>query len=132
MNSIDPDGLQGAVERGRRRMPVAPIPIIKLTPQQWQDVKDFLRLFDPRPLADYLMNRSGQERDPVSHKPFNPGRDCNGNCNPCPPNEYWEAPGNRHGSTSGTHWHGIEWNQDQTDCMCYPKRVSGPTRDRLK
>ena len=71
------------------------------------------------------------ERDPVSYTPFNPGKDCNGDCKPCPPNEYWEAPGNKHGATSGTHWHGIEWNQ-APDCTCYPNRVSGPTKDNLK
>ena len=68
------------------------------------------------------------EVDPVpEQQPFNPGRDCTGKCNPCPFPTYWEAPGNKHGSTSGTHAHGIVWNQNPSTCMCYPRRVSGPS-----
>jgi RHS repeat-associated protein len=68
--------------------------------------------------------------DPISGlKPTNPGRDASGRCNPCPPNpDPWQAPSDAHGSTSGTHWHWIEWNQNPDTCECYPKRVSGPTR----
>jgi RHS repeat-associated protein len=58
-------------------------------------------------------------------KPFDPGRDCNGKCNKCPPPIYWDAPGDAHGSTGGSHWHGIVWNQDPQTCMCFPNRVSG-------
>jgi RHS repeat-associated protein len=71
--------------------------------------------------------------DPVSGEvPYNPGRDCNGNCNPCKPNQYWEASGNAHGSTSGTHWHGLIWNQNPGTCECHPKRVSGSSLDDVK
>jgi RHS repeat-associated protein len=73
------------------------------------------------------------QSDPVSGEtPYNPGRDCDGNCKPCKPNQFWEAPGDAHGSTGGSHWHGIIWNQDPSTCMCYPKRVSGPSLDQLK
>jgi len=67
--------------------------------------------------------------DPFSFEPVKVGRDCHGNCNPCPDPVKWEAEGNEHGSTSGTHWHWIEWNQDKSDpdCTCYPKRRSGPS-----
>jgi RHS repeat-associated protein len=66
------------------------------------------------------------------HSPRNPGRDCNGKCKPCPPNQYWGHPGNDHGSTSGVHYHGLIWNQRKDTCECYPKRVSGPSLDKLK
>jgi len=66
------------------------------------------------------------------HSPRNPGRDCNGKCNPCPPNQYWGHRGNEHGSTSGVHYHGLIWNQRKDTCECYPKRVSGPSLDKLK
>lgn len=70
--------------------------------------------------------------DPVKLEPYNAGRDCNGKCNPCkPPPPPWSAPGNKHGSTSGTHWHWIEWHQDPVTCICYPKRMSGPKPPNL-
>ena len=71
--------------------------------------------------------------DPISGlKPFNPGRDCDGNCNPCPESETWEAPGDAHGSSGGSHYHGIVWNQDPSTCMCYPRRVGGPSPDNMR
>lgn len=73
--------------------------------------------------------------DPPSAKglvPFNPGKDCNGNCNPCPPNQIWAHPGDAHGSTGGVHYHGIVWNQNLATCMCYPDRVSGPDPQSMK
>lgn len=80
-----------------------------------------------------LESRSRGKSDPVSGlKPMDPGRDCDGNCNPCPPPEIWEAPGDAHGSTGGVHYHGIVWNQDPVTCMCHPKRVAGPSPDKLK
>jgi RHS repeat-associated protein len=64
------------------------------------------------------------QNDPVrGQRPFDPGRDCDGKCNRCPPPIYWDAPGDAHGSTGGSHWHGIIWNQDPETCMCYPFRV---------
>ena len=62
VNWIDPWGLQAA----SIPTPAGPLPIIlppnsqynKLTPQQWEamqkDINSFLRLFDPRPLVNYL------------------------------------------------------------------------------
>lgn len=77
-------------------------------------------------------SRSRGKGDPVGgYQPFNPGKDCNGKCKPCPPPDIWQAPGDAHGSTGGSHWHGIVWDQT-ADCMCYPKRVSGPSPDKLK
>lgn len=68
--------------------------------------------------------------DPIQGlRPFNPGRDEVGNCKPCPPDTApWEASGNAHGSTSGSHWHWITWNQNPQTCICYPDRQSGPTK----
>jgi RHS repeat-associated protein len=67
--------------------------------------------------------------DPVTYVPFNPGRDAAGNCVPCPPDSApWQGSGNQHGSTTGFHWHWITWNQNPQTCMCYPDRMSRPTR----
>ena len=78
---------------------------------------------------DALNRRPTEARghsDPVTgQRPFDPGRDCDGKCNKCPPPIYWDAEGDAHGSTGGSHWHGIVWNQDPATCMCYPNRVSG-------
>jgi RHS repeat-associated protein len=81
----------------------------------------------------WLVIQSRGGSDPVrNQKPFNPGRDCDGKCNKCPPPIYWDAEGDAHGSTGGSHWHGIVWNQDPATCMCYPNRVSGPSLDDMK
>ena len=66
----------------------------------------------------------------ASFDPANPGRDpASGGCKPCPPDSApWEAPGNKHGSTCGTHWHQIRWNQNPITCMCFPDRWSGPAK----
>ncbi|MBK9117017.1 MAG: RHS repeat-associated core domain-containing protein [Betaproteobacteria bacterium] len=58
-----------------------------------------------------------------------PGRDCNGNCNPCPDGSGpIREPGNQHGSTSGWHFHRIVYHQDKNDpaCTCYPKSEDSP------
>jgi len=89
-------------------------------------------------VADYAIYKGVQavvqiyqrgKNDPITGlKPVNPGRDPSGTCKPCPSAPPpWEAPGSAHGSTTGTHWHWIEWNQDPVTCTCYLKRVSGPT-----
>jgi uncharacterized protein RhaS with RHS repeats len=80
-------------------------------------------------------NNDGEASDPDSTKglvPINPGRDCNGNCKPCPPNQVWQHSGNAHGSTNGIHYHGIVWNQNPSTCECFPTRVSGPTSESMK
>jgi RHS repeat-associated protein len=67
-------------------------------------------------------------KDPVTYNPVNPGKDDCNRCKPCPPNgPQWSAPGNKHGATNGTHWHWFVWNQDPVTCICYPKRMSGPS-----
>ncbi len=40
-----------------------------------------------------MYSRSRAKSDPVSGlTTVNPGRDCNGECKPCPPNKVWQAP----------------------------------------
>ena len=86
----------------------------------------WLTLPDPPPLptppAPEPPRRKRGQQDPIIEVPVDPGRDCKGNCNPCPPNQYWivEEPG--HGGER--HEHGIEWNQNKKSCTCYPKRIS--------
>jgi RHS repeat-associated protein len=62
---------------------------------------------------------SGEERLPI----VNPGRDCNGNCNPCPPGKRWYVARPGHGHQRG-YWHEIKYNQDSRTCICYPDRPS--------
>ncbi len=79
-------------------------------------------------LQNYIHQVRGQSDAVSGVKPVNPGRDASGNCNPCPESPpAWEVPGSQHGSTTGTHWHWIEWNQNPLTCTCYPKRKSGPS-----
>jgi len=63
---------------------------------------------------------SGEEKLPI----VNPGKDCDGNCNPCPPGRRWFVPKPRHGHENG-YWHTIVYNQDKKTCICYPDRPSG-------
>ena len=54
----------------------------------------------------------------------NPGRDCNGKCNPCPPNPPpFDHPGDAHGTDRGSHTH--QWQYHQApDCMCRAQKKS--------
>jgi len=61
----------------------------------------------------------GEEHLPT----VNPGRDCNGNCNPCPPGKRWYVARPGHGHRKG-YWHEIRYNQDPRTCTCYPDRPS--------
>jgi len=74
--------------------------------------------------TDPLEAQDTMKKGPVT--PAGPRTPC-GKCPPCPPNIYWSHPGNAHGSTGGVHYHGIRWNQNPVTCVCFPKRVSGPT-----
>lgn len=61
-----------------------------------------------------------------------PGRDCHGNCKPCPPGQQpWREANHAaggHGSTTGFHWHRILYKQNikDPDCVCYPKKEDSP------
>jgi RHS repeat-associated protein len=122
VSNIDPTGQQIAIE--------APVVIgggailaCYITGTCQQIAQDLINMY----------SRSRGKSDPVSGlSPVNPGRDCKGNCNPCPPNKFWQAAGDAHGSTGGSHWHGIVYNQDPQTCMCYPTRVSGATPSDMK
>ncbi|KAF4529274.1 hypothetical protein B566_EDAN017776 [Ephemera danica] len=63
---------------------------------------------------------SGEEKLPIE----NPGRDCDGNCKPCPPGKKWFVPKPGHGHENG-YWHTIKYNQNPTTCECFPDRPSG-------
>jgi RHS repeat-associated protein len=67
-------------------------------------------------------------RDPIKFpKKMNPGRDCIGGCNPCPPNSpVWEILDPGHGGQ--THWHWIIWEQDPDNCDCFSRRMTSPTK----
>jgi len=63
---------------------------------------------------------SGEEKLPI----VNPGRDCDGNCKPCPPGKRWFVPEPGHGHENGF-WHTIEYHQNPKTCECFPDRPSG-------
>lgn len=69
------------------------------------------------------MQESRGKGDPAVLPPVNPGRDCDGNCNPCPPGVRWYVNRPGHGHANG-YWHVIKYNQDPSSCMCYPDRPS--------
>lgn len=67
---------------------------------------------------------SGAEARPLD---VNPGKDCDGNCLPCPPNPPNPPPfdhdGDAHGSDRGFHTHQWQYHQDP-DCMCRARKAS--------
>ena len=82
----------------------------------------------PRPsvadrIGQWMESRSRGKSDPVVLPPVNPGKDCDGNCNPCPPGKKWFVSKPGHGHENG-YWHEIRYNQDPKTCMCYPDRPS--------
>ena len=80
-----------------------------------------------------MLSRARGRQDPVAGLPsVNPGRDCKGNCNPCPPPITWTAQGDAHGGTNNTHAHGIIYNQNKETCECFPHRVSAGTEDDIR
>lgn len=64
---------------------------------------------------------TGAEARPTD---VNPGKDCNGKCNPCPPNPpSFDHQGDAHGSSRGFHTH--QWQYHQApDCICRARKVS--------
>ncbi len=74
-------------------------------------------------LGDILSNimESRAQNDPFSFpRVVDPGRDCNGKCNPCPPN----SPPWTHTHKDGTtNTHQIIWHQDIRTCKCYSERT---------
>jgi len=76
--------------------------------------------YAPSPSRPMESRASGEEKLPI----VNPGRDCDGNCNPCPPGKKWFVPKPGHGHDNG-YWHTIVYNQDKRTCTCYPDRPSG-------
>ncbi|SFF52438.1 RHS repeat-associated core domain-containing protein [Dyella marensis] len=87
------------------------------------------RIGAPIDVTPWMESRARGQTDPIQDVlPTDPGRDCNGNCKPCPPGWSWAAPGDEHGSTSDWHWHWIEYNQNPKTCVCYPFRRSSPSQ----
>jgi len=70
----------------------------------------------PRPVPN-PRERGGSE---PYFEPFNPGRDADGECCPCPSPIFWRGEGAPHGGEE-VHIHYIIWNQAE-DCACYPDR----------
>jgi hypothetical protein len=125
VNSVDPLGLFGQTDEGGVSCFGCHRGI--------DDILDSIYPSKQPPLFPPAIPTNGN--DPASAQgltPVNPGRGCNGNCNPCPPNQLWSHPGNAHGSTGGVHYHGIIWNQNPKTCECRPNRVSGPDSSQMK
>jgi uncharacterized protein RhaS with RHS repeats len=117
VNEIDPEGLAAAIPAPSPFPPI-PVPQVKLTPQQWQDMKDFFG----RP-AENMKNwfETRGNSDPYTLPTVNPGRDCNtGKCNPCPSNSpVWEHT-HKDGSVNK---HQIVYDQNPNTCECKPRRI---------
>jgi RHS repeat-associated protein len=79
----------------------------------------------------WFESRSRGRSDPIPYPgTAEPGCDKDkGKCKPCPPDSpYWDQPGNKHGSTTGVHYHWYRWNQEPyPDCTCHPDRMGEPT-----
>lgn len=77
------------------------------------------------PGKDWTESRSRGKSDPARPADVNPGRDCDGRCNPCPPDPIgWAHEGDAHGSTGGRHYHRWQYNQDPVTCICRAGRRS--------
>lgn len=74
-------------------------------------------------VIDWYISQSRGKSDPVTLPVVNPGRDCKGKCNPCPPGARWWVNKPGHGHKNG-YWHVIRYNQDPKTCKCYPDRPS--------
>ncbi|GDY36529.1 RHS repeat-associated core domain-containing protein [Acidovorax sp. NB1] len=132
LSSVDTNGLQPALP-----IPAPPPSVVppggSTGSPGYMPVPD---LFKPSPLLptwnwggvtwpNWMGSRrpGGVRNDPVILPPVNPGRDCDGKCNPCPPGARWFVPRPGHGHENG-YWKEIRYNQDPTTCMCYPDRPS--------
>ena len=75
----------------------------------------------PMPTPDPVETRG--QNDPYRLPIVNPGRDCNGKCNPCPPGKTWKVMKPGHGWPN---WyeHRIDYHQNKKTCDCYPDRPS--------
>jgi RHS repeat-associated protein len=132
LNWVDPLGLQAIPVPMPRPVPMPPGPTPG-TDQAADQLRDFVEGTAEgfRQVIDFWISfaRSRGQSDPHTLPRVNPGRNARGKCNPCPePPPPWEAPGKRHGSTGGSHWHGVFYNQNSETCECYPDRYAGPTR----
>lgn len=106
---VDPDG------RLSMASPVVIVPLVIVGCYLSPGCRDFAQ--------NWMESRSRAKGDPVVLPPVNPGRDCDGNCNPCPKGAKWFVNKPGHGHANG-YWHEIRYNQDPQTCMCYPDRPS--------
>ena len=127
MSYSDPLGLNPLSDSDRSHGGFTPIPgpfdvFFPGTQANQNFVDATFRVIDKvKELSEPKASRAdGEERLPI----VNPGKDCNGNCKPCPPGKRWFVPKPGHGHENG-YWHTIVYNQDKKTCMCYPDRPSG-------
>ncbi len=116
----DPLGLDAAAPAIPRPVPmpgVRPIPGWVRPPSPWWF------LIYPIPVGDSDLGYQSRADGEPKFPPVNPGRDCNGKCNPCPPGKEWTVDSPGHGHPGGFR-HKIVYNQDPVTCMCYPDRPS--------
>jgi RHS repeat-associated protein len=75
-------------------------------------------------LSNYMEARSKGSDAEARPPDVNPGKDCDGNCKPCPPNPPpFNHAGDAHGSDRGFHTH--QWQYHQApDCTCRARKVS--------
>ena len=76
-------------------------------------------------VSEAVQRRKRGRQDPVwGEQPFNPGKSCENCCNPCNKEmKCWQAT-----HKGNAQWHWIEWEQNPSTCMCYPKRREGPDK----
>ena len=123
VNLIDPNG-QVALVIPWIVLGAGTFAAVLATPAGQQALTDFVNgvLDSIQALIDALNNLLARgHTDPYAFpKTLNPGKDCNGNCNPCPPN----GPVWTHTHLNGTsNSHQIIWDQNPTTCICYSKRI---------
>lgn len=123
VSNVDPDGLQFIPLPLPLPVPPPPIPGPGPNPRSPGPTLPHWTL--PDWMWDLIdgpkdARASGEEKLPI----VNPGKDCDGNCKPCPPGKRWFVPKPGHGHANG-YWHTIVYNQNKKTCMCYPDRPSG-------
>jgi RHS repeat-associated protein len=127
---FDATGLQATVPSPFGPVPV-PVPVVPGSRGSSGGYDPRTDMYTPLPspsLTDLLrnwMDARGQG-DPARPPDVNPGRDCDGKCNPCPSDPLgWAHEGDAHGSTGGRHYHRWMYNQDPATCICRAGRRSG-------
>ena len=120
----DPEGLQVLpTPIGPMPFPVVPSPV-RPSPKPIDPFDPGGPTFTPPSPGLSLPNWMNSRADGEPKLPIvNPGKDCNGNCNPCPPGKKWKIMKPGHGWPN---WyeHRVDYNQNKQTCICYPDRPS--------